>query len=135
VDANAQVFSDSFSSYRMVHRDFPKHEMVNHNQGEYVRGSVHTNTVEGFFSLLKRGIIGTYHHISPEHLPRYLAEFDFRYSHRGEEDSPRTVAAIAGCEGKRLTYKQAIPEQRINSRRAKTNSTKGVQSNETSTTE
>ncbi len=131
IDPKAQVFTDSFSSYRRVHQDFPSHEMVNHIAGEYARGIVHTNTVEGFFSLLKRGIMGTYHHVSPEHLPRYLAEFDFRYSRRAEKDQPRTVAAIAGCEGKRLTYKQVIPKDRINPRRAKDQAKTQIQSDDT----
>lgn len=64
-----------------MHRDFD-HEVVNHLAGEYVRGDAHTNTVEGYFSILKCGIMGTYHHVSPQHLKRYLAEFDFRYNER-----------------------------------------------------
>ena len=60
----------------------PNHHAVNHSIGEYVRGDAHTNTIEGYFSILKRGIVGTYHHVSPQHLKRYLAEFDFRYNER-----------------------------------------------------
>jgi hypothetical protein len=70
-----------------------------------VRGDVTTNTVEGFFATLKRGINGSFHHVSKEHLHRYLAEFDFRYNNRKIDDHQRTVAAIAGFEGKRLRYK------------------------------
>jgi transposase-like protein len=135
VAPDAQVFSDSYPGYNKVYQDFSKHEMVNHYQREYARGIVHTNTVEGFFSLLKRGIIGTYHRVSAEHLPRYLAEFDFRYSRRAEKDQPRTLAAIAGCEGKRLTYKQVIPKDRINPRRGKKQVSKEVQPNEVDLTE
>ena len=82
---------------------------MNHSIDEYVRGNVHTNTVEGFFSILKRGVIGTYHHVSEAHLARYLAEFDFRYSNRsalGVSDLMRTHAMLRGSTGKRLTYRR-----------------------------
>jgi hypothetical protein len=75
---------------------FAKHETVNHNMGEYVRGDAHTNTIEGYFSILKRGTIGTYHHVSQQHLKRYLAEFDFRYNNRvtlDVDDVERTMRA------------------------------------------
>ena len=78
------------------------HQTVTHSKGEYVRGVVHTNTVEGFFSLFKRGLMGTFHHVSVGHLPRYLAEFDFRYNLRTVTDGERTTAAIKATEGKRL---------------------------------
>jgi transposase-like protein len=89
---------------------FASHQSVNHSIGEYVRGDVHTNTIEGYFSVLKRGIMGTYHHVSPQHLKRYLAEFDFRYNERmslGVSDEARTTKALRGIVGKRLTYKSA----------------------------
>jgi hypothetical protein len=89
---------------------FASHQTVNHGIGEYVRGNVHTNTIEGFFSILKRGITGTYHHVSPKRLKRYLAEFDFRYNNRvalGINDSARTAAALRGIVGKRLTYRDS----------------------------
>jgi hypothetical protein len=89
-----------------MHRDFT-HEVVNHSIDEYVRGEAHTNTVENYFSILKRGIVGTYHHVSPAHLKRYVGEFDFRYNHRaglGVSDKDRAIAALKGIEGKRLTY-------------------------------
>ena len=63
-----------------IGREFPRHETINHSINEYVRGDVHTNTIEGYFSIMKRGITGVYHHVSPQHLKRYLAEFDFRYN-------------------------------------------------------
>lgn len=81
------------------------HKVVKHSQKEYVRGDAHTNTVEGYFSLLKRGIIGTFHQVSKKHLPLYLAEFDHRYNHREVTDGERTVAGIKRIEGKRLTLK------------------------------
>ena len=68
--------------YRHMGDEFAGHASVNHSIGEYVRGDVHTNTIEGYFSILKRGITGTYHHVSPQHLKRYLGEFDFRYNER-----------------------------------------------------
>lgn len=75
-----------------------------HGQGEYVRGAVHTNTVEGYFATLKRGVNGVYHHVSPAHLHRYLNEFDFRYNTRHLSDGARTVAALGWADGKRLMY-------------------------------
>lgn len=81
---------------------------MNHGLEEYVRGEAHTNTAENFFSILKRGIPGVYHHISQEHLHRYLSEFDFRYSNRvalGVDDIKRSDLALQGAKGKRLTYR------------------------------
>lgn len=104
------LMSDDAGQYRFMHRDFPKHQVVNHSIREYVRGDAYTNTVEGYFSVLKRGITGTYHHVSPEHLKRYLGEFDFRYNNRsalGIEDDERADLALKGIEGKRLTYRRA----------------------------
>ena len=101
------VYSDANHTTRFAAKSFVT-ESVNHQTGEYVRGDVHTNTIEGFFSILKRGIIGTYHHVSQQHLKRYLAEFDFRYNNRmalDVDDEERTVRALAGAAGKRLTYK------------------------------
>jgi hypothetical protein len=78
----------------------------NRSADEYVRGDAHTNTIEGYFSILKRGIVGTYHHVSPQHLKHYLGEFDFRYNERvalGVNDKARAEKAIKGIAGKRLT--------------------------------
>lgn len=108
VDLSAHLRTDAFKSYTKVGREYASHETVNHAD-EYVRGEVHTNTAENYFSILKRGINGVYHHVSPEHLPRYLAEFDFRYNNRiglGVNDAERTRRALLGCEGKRLRYAQ-----------------------------
>ena len=86
----------------------PNHHSVNHSIGEYVRGDVSTNTVESYFATLKRGIVGTFHHVSQQHLKRYLAEFDYRYNERealGVDDAQRMERSIAGIVGKRLTYR------------------------------
>jgi transposase-like protein len=80
--------------------------MTNHGSGEYVRGNVHTNTAEGFISLLKRGIVGTFHHVGKGHLGRYVSEFEFRYNIRHLSDAQRPAVLVQGAEGKRLTYKQ-----------------------------
>jgi transposase-like protein len=108
--------TDESGVYWAVGEEYKTHQTVNHSVEEYVRGDAHTNTIEGYFSILKRGIIGTYHHISEAHLHRYLAEFDFRYSHRvklGFDDGERARLAIRGAAGKRLTYRQ--PDQRADS--------------------
>jgi transposase-like protein len=104
VDRRAQIMTDSFMGYKTIGQHFSSHESVNHSIGEYARGNAHTNTVEGYFSLLKRGIVGTYHHVGEKHLHRYLAEFDFRYNARKDSDSVRTHAAMRGIVGKRLLY-------------------------------
>ena len=109
LDADTRLMTDDAGQYRNIHRDF-RHEAVNHGIGEYVRGEAHTNTVESYFAILKRGIIGTYHHVSQQHLKRYLAEFDFRYNNRialGVNDVARTVTAIKGASGKRLLYRDS----------------------------
>lgn len=94
---------------RHLEKIFSKHDYVTHSIKEYVRGDIHTNTIENYFSVLKRGLKGTYQHVSPKHLKRYLGEFDFRYNHRsglGVSDMERTIAALKGIEGKRLTYRR-----------------------------
>ncbi len=104
---DSAIITDSAPFYPLATKDYAGHGTVNHSIKEYVRGSVHTNTVEGFFSILKRGLNGVYQHCSKQHLKRYLAEYDFRYSYRdkmGFSDSERTTMALKGIEGKRLTY-------------------------------
>ena len=91
-------------SYRAI--GLPQHETVAHSTGEYLRDDVHTNTVEGFFSLLKRGINGVCHHVSEGHLQRYCDEFGFRYEHRKMNDGQRAQALVMAGEGKRLIFKQ-----------------------------
>jgi transposase-like protein len=104
VNPQSTLMTDSFIGYRGLKKDYARHEMVDHSSEEYVRGDAYTNTVESYFSLLKRGIIGTYHHVSKKHLPRYLAEFDFRYNARTMNDLSRSVLAVTRTEGKRLQY-------------------------------
>jgi transposase-like protein len=101
--------TDESGIYWKIGEGFASHRTVNHSANEYVRGDAHTNTVEGYFSILKRGIYGVYHHVSQEHLKRYLGEFDFRYNHRialGFDDKTRATLAIRGIAGKRLMYRQ-----------------------------
>ena len=101
--------TDESGIYRRAHQDFASHEFVTHSKDEYVRGHVHTNTVEGFFSIFKRGMKGVYQHCAEHHLHRYLAEFDFRYSNRialGVDDGTRAFIALNGVKGKRLTYRR-----------------------------
>jgi transposase-like protein len=103
------LMSDEAEHSKVLGTEHGKHETVRHSTGEYVRGDAHTNTVEGYFSILKRGIIGTYHHVSPEHLKRYLAEFDYRYNERmalGVSDAERMAKSVKGIVGKRLTYRR-----------------------------
>ncbi len=107
VSRKSTLYTDDARTFRIIGPSFAAHDSVNHSQDEYVRGIVHTNTVEGFFSILKRGIYGTYQHVSTEHLQRYLTEFDFRYSNReanGVDDAARANIALQGAKGRRLTY-------------------------------
>jgi transposase-like protein len=94
--------------YKQVGGHFLSHDTVNHSRYEYVRDDITTNTVEGYYSIFKRGMKGVYQHCSEKHLHRYLAEFDFRYSNRvalGVNDTARTARALKGISGKRLTYR------------------------------
>ena len=102
----ATLMTDDASHYKAIGRGFNRHESVNHTADEYVRGDAHSNSVESYFALLKRGLGGIYQHVSSDHLKRYLAEFDFRYTHRNIEDAERADEALRGIEGKRLTYAQ-----------------------------
>lgn len=100
--------TDEAQWYKQPGKSFAKHEAVNHGDGEYARGDTTTNTVEGYFSIFKRGMRGIYQHCGEQHLHRYLKEFDFRYSNRaalGVDDSDRTTLALKGAQGKRLTYR------------------------------
>ncbi len=108
ISKEAFVMSDELTAYNKLGDEFWMHQTVNHSADEYVRGIVHTNTVEGYYSIFKRGMKGVYQHCKEKHLHRYLAEFDFRYSNRvrlGVDDIERTERAIKGIVGKRLTYK------------------------------
>lgn len=107
---DARVMTDDGRWYIGLNKHFPAHETVRHKDKEYVRGDVHTNTVEGYFSVFKRGMKGVYQHCSERHLHRYLAEFNFRYSNRvklGIDDAIRADRALRGIVGKRLTYRTA----------------------------
>lgn len=107
VDRRARIMTDEAKGYTGIGKHFDGgHQTVNHSAKEYARGDVTTNTVEGFFSILKRGLHGIYHSVSKEHLHRYLAEYEFRYNNRELDDGQRTVAAIKASEGKRLMYKE-----------------------------
>jgi transposase-like protein len=109
IDPDAHLMTDDAGQYSILGPEFEQHDVVCHSNGEYVRGEAHTNTLEGFFSILKRGLIGTYQHVSVQHLQRYVTEFDFRYNHRvklGYDDSDRTTAALKRITGKRLTYRR-----------------------------
>jgi transposase-like protein len=115
VSHEAQVMTDKAQLYRDQLRDFASHDRVDHSKKEYVRyeegrPAIHTNTVEGYFSVFKRGMRGTYQHCKEKHLHRYLAEFDFRYNNRvalGVNDDVRAAETLKGVKGKRLTYRTA----------------------------
>jgi hypothetical protein len=106
--------TDEASQYNRLRDKFAEHGVVRHKWEEYVRHDkphIHTNTIEGYFSIFKRGMKGVYQHCGKQHLHRYLAEFDFRYSNRialGVDDNNRTVKAMAGIVGKRLKYRVSL---------------------------
>lgn len=106
VRRDATLMTDENPGYRQAGEGMADHQVVKHKNDEYVRGEAYTNTVEGFFSILKRGINGVYQHVSRGHLARYCDEFSFRYEHRKVSDGQRATLLVAGAEGKRLTYKQ-----------------------------
>jgi len=103
------IMTDEFPSYVGIGRGFRGgHQTVQHNAGEYARDGVHTNTVESYFSLLKRGVMGSFHHISKKHMHRYCDEFSHRWNYHKDTDAACTVAAIRGSEGRRLMYKEPV---------------------------
>lgn len=111
IDKRTYVMTDEGTVYPPITKGFARHGIINYSIDEYVRGNFwHTNTVESYLSILKRGLIGTYHHVSPQHLKRYLCEFAFRHNDRtaiGVDDAERAAKAVVGVAGKRLTYRQA----------------------------
>ncbi|MFZ1978151.1 MAG: IS1595 family transposase [Bacteroidota bacterium] len=107
VDLSSTIMTDEWKAYTGLEKEFSGHDVVNHGRKEYVRGNIHVNNIENFWSLLKRGILGIYHHVSPEHLSRYCDEFQFRYNSRKEDDADRFTATLGRCEG-RLMYKDLI---------------------------
>ena len=98
--------TDESKLYTHVGEEFESHQSVNHKREEYVRGDVYTNTLEGYYSIFKRGMRGTYQHCSESHLQRYVTEFDFRYNGRKLNDNERRDKALEGISGKRLTYRR-----------------------------
>jgi len=105
VDRQTHIMTDEDGQYAHLNKDFAAHDFVRHNQGEYGRGAIYTNTVEGFFSIFKRGMKGVYQHCAKKHLHRYVTEFDFRYNERKVCDEDRATTALKGAIGKRLTYR------------------------------
>lgn len=113
---DSHLMTDQAQHYRRIGKEFISHLSVDHGSGEYGRGYAHTNTVEGFYSIFKRGMKGVYQHCGEQHLYRYLVEFDFRYSHRiklGVDDKARAAKIVAGAVGKRLTYRQPHSAQPV----------------------
>ncbi len=109
----ARVMTDEAGQYVHLRNEFAEHGVVSHGKGENVRGEIHTNTLEGYFSIFKRGMKGVYQHCAEKHLHRYLAEFEFRYNNRasrGCDDSTRLIRAMQGVQGKRLTYRRPDEE-------------------------
>lgn len=114
VHKDSRLVTDTTTRYRKA--PVASHEMVDHSKFEWTRGDVHTNTLEGFFSVLKRGLVGTYQHVDKKHLNRYLAEFDFRQNTRvalGVDDVQRAKTAIRGMVGKRLMYRDSAPAEEV----------------------
>lgn len=111
VAPGTHVMTDEAGQYAHLRKHFGAHDYVRHGAGEYGRGHVYTNTVEGFYSIFKRGMKGVYQHCAEKHLHRYVAEFDFRYNNRiklGIDDQQRTKNALTGAKGKRLTYRHPV---------------------------
>lgn len=106
IDRASHLMTDESHIYSRMGREFAGHSRVNHGDKEYASGFKHTNTVENFFSIFKRGVIGTYHHLSETHLGRYCAEFDLRYNTRDMTDGERAAVILKGGEGRRLTYRR-----------------------------
>ncbi len=107
VEAGATVYTDEYRAYSTLHKTF-NHDFVKHSANEYVSGNVHTNNIENFWSLLKRGLDGIYHHVSDKHLGRYVNEFTFRYNNRGLSEGSKFDVALANGTTKRLQYKTLI---------------------------
>ncbi len=111
VNSGSHVMTDEAGQYHHLNKYFTEHDFVTHGKGEYVRGDVHTNTLEGFYSVFKRGMKGIYQHCGEGHLHRYATEFDFRYNNRvrlGVDDAERTDRVLKGIVGKRLTYRTTL---------------------------
>jgi hypothetical protein len=105
VEKDRHLVTNEMGAYKDLDKEFDNHSTVCHSQNEYVRGPIYTNTIENYFSILKRGLVGVYQHVGPQHLKRYIGEFDFRYNFRKITDAERRDIALQGIEGKRLTYR------------------------------
>jgi len=108
VDKGAILYTDEWGGYTTVGKEYAAHHVVNHGKREYARGPVSTNDAEAYFALLKRGITGSFHSISKQHLGRYCDEFSFRWNTRKITDGERTIEAIKSSEGRRLMYRDPI---------------------------
>jgi hypothetical protein len=111
VDRSARVLTDEAPQYRGLKKEFARgHAYTKHSSHRYVKPGtdIHSNTVESFFAIVKRGLDGIYHSVSRKHLPLYMNEFEYRYNRRHLDDGPRTTSAIRAAEGKRLFYKQPV---------------------------
>ena len=106
VEKGAILVTDEWNGYNGLKNDY-NHQVIKHNEGKYTKGEFHTNSIEGFWSLLKRGIFGIYHSTSPQHLKRYCDEFSYRYNTRKIDDSDRFMISLTQVDG-RLTYQQLI---------------------------
>jgi len=107
ISKDTHIITDDMRAYRGTGNIFASHKVVKHSLGEYVRGPIYTNTIENFFSILKRGLNGVYQHVSPQHLKRYIGKFDFRYNNREVTDMERMDVALIGISGKRLMYRHS----------------------------
>lgn len=106
VSPDSDIMTDEWRSYNGLDKKFNSHSVVEHNKGQYVVGNAYTNTAESWIALLKRGVVGTFHHVSEKHLDRYVNEFAFRWDNRKTSDGERFVNMLNGIEGKRLYYKK-----------------------------
>jgi transposase-like protein len=106
VDTSAKLYSDELTAYKGVGKKYASHGIVNHGEREYVKGDAHTNTIEAFWSLFKRGLKGTHIHVAPFHVDRYLDDQSFRYNHRKRTDSGRFQVSMSQIRGRRLTWNQ-----------------------------
>jgi transposase-like protein len=108
IERDTHIVTDEMGAYKDLDKEFDNHSTVCHSQNEYVRGPIYTNTIENYFSILKRGLTGVYQHVGPQHLKRYIGEFDFRYNFRKITDEERRMVALQGIEGKRLLYRDSF---------------------------
>jgi transposase-like protein len=114
VDRSARIMTDEFRSYQGIGKEFAGgHVTVDHSKNEYARDGLGTNEAEAFFALLKRGIVGSFHHVSKHHLQKYVDEFSYRWDHRKISDSARTADAIRASEGKRLMLKEPVEKEKV----------------------